>query len=158
VNTPIHIIDWLPTLLDVAHAKAPDSYQLDGLSLLPVLKGKDLPMRSLLWYMPLYDLRWGATPCAVLRSKEWKLIEYFGDRFDNNGKYEGGPHVELFNLSQDLSETTNLASHDSARKQAMLDELHSLLHMCHAEIPGENPHHDKSRPLTETKAKPDFLK
>ncbi len=157
-STPIYAIDWLPTFLDVAKGQAPSNHKIDGISLLPVLRGNALPERSLLWYMPLYDLRWGATPCAVLRRNEWKLIEYFGDRFDENGKYQPGRHVELFNLSDDLSETTDLATRDSGRKTAMLDELHTILRECNAIIPDRNPHHDASRPFKETGIKPDFLK
>lgn len=157
-KTPIHVIDWLPTLLDVAQGKAPPDHKLDGLSLLSLIKGNSLADRSLIWHMPLYDVRWGATPCAVIRRNQWKLIEFFGDRFDKNGKYESGPHLELFDLSQDPSETTNLAAVDAVGKQALRDELHSLLRDCQATIPGRNPHYDSTRPFKEVKVKPDFLR
>jgi len=158
IKTPVHVVDWLPTLLDVAGTRPPADYKCDGLSLLPLLRDGTLPERSLFWYMPLYDLRWAATPCAVVRNGDWKLIEYFGDRYDADGKYLSGHYVELFNLRDDLSETTNRAERELARRKALLDDLHDFLRDCNAEVPNANPHHDLSRAFTEAHVKPDFLK
>jgi len=158
IKTPVHIVDWLPTLLDVAGSHPPADYKCDGLGLVPLLRGGRLPERSLFWYMPLYDLRWGATPCAAVRNGDWKFIEYFGDYCDANGKYLPGHHIELFNLRYDVGESTNRAKHEPARKKAMLDELHAFLLDCGDEIPGSNPHHDPSRAFTEAHVKPGFLK
>ena len=156
-STPIHVVDWLPTLLDAAGATAPDDHTVDGVSLLPLLRGEVLPDRALFWHAPLYDLRWGATPSAVIRRGDWKLIEYFGDRFDVRGNYVPGRHVDLFNLRDDLAETTNLANEQPHRRDQLLGELHELIAGCNCGLPGPNPHHDRSGPLKETKVKPDFL-
>jgi len=158
IKTPVHVVDWLPTLLGVAGTHPPADYKCDGLSLVPLLRGSALPKRSLFWYMPLYDLRWGATPCAVVRSGDWKLIEYFGDHYDTDGKYLPGHDVEMFNLRDDLGEKTNLADRESARTKALLVELHAFLRDCGDEIPGANPHYDPSRAFMEAHVKPDFLK
>nr|AEH26503.1 arylsulphatase [uncultured Acidobacteria bacterium A11] len=159
VEAPAHVVDWLPTLLEVAGAKPAASHHLDGVSLAPLLRGSGEPAeRSLIFHMPLYDLRWGATPCAVVRRGDWKLIEHFGDRFDAEGKYVSGPHVELFQLRDDLGETRDLAAREPARRQALLDELHAYLGSCGAEIPGANPHHEPARAFKETNEKPAFLR
>jgi len=158
IKTPVHIVDWLPTLLEVAGTPPSADYTCDGWSLVPLLRGGTLPERSLFWYMPYYDLRWGASPCAVVRNGDWKLIEYFGDRYDANGQYLPGRHVELFNLGDDPGETTNRTGQEPARKQSLLNELHAFLSDCGDEIPGANPHHDPSRAFTEAHVKPDFLK
>ena len=158
VTTPVHIVDWLPTLCEVAGAKTPTDYELDGVSLVPLLRGEGLAERALFWHVPLYDLRWGATPCAVVRRGDWKLIEYFGDYYDAEGKYHSGRRVELYDLRHDLGEKIDLADRHPQRKQALLDELYAMLRDCKAEIPGPNPHHDPQRAFKETSTKPDFLK
>jgi uncharacterized sulfatase len=156
--TPVHVIDWLPTLFEASGIEPGTDHPLDGVSLLPLLRGEKLAERSLFWHVPLYDLRWGATPCAIVRRGDWKLIEHFGDRYDAEGKYVPGRQVELFNLRDDLGETTNLAERQPDSRDALLGELHQFLRDCQAEIPGANPHHDPARPFLETSTKPDFLR
>ena len=66
-DVPIHVIDWLPTFFAVAGAKAPMHHPVDGVDLGPVLRGGRGTERALFWYLPFYELRWGATPAAVVR-------------------------------------------------------------------------------------------
>ena len=157
-ETPIHVIDWLPTLLDAAGTSAPETWPVDGVSLVPVLRGGSIDPRPLYWYLPLYDLRWGATPCAVMREGDWKLIDYFGDWFDPEGRYVPGARTELFHLGNDVGETRNLADSEKERATAMRQRLHDWMRSVPAEIPGANPHYDPARPLKETKEKPEWMK
>jgi arylsulfatase A-like enzyme len=153
-DTPVQVMDWMPTLLDVAGAPAPPGHKLDGVSLVPLLRGGLRPERALFWYAPFYELRWAATPCAVVRRGDWKLIEYFGDWFDDSGNYHGGARLELFNLRVDLGERQNRAEQERARAAGLRDQLHAWLKSIPAEIPGPNPKYDISRSLKETRAKP----
>ncbi len=148
--TPIHVVDWMPTLLAAANDPLAES---DGVDLLPLLQGSDPPKRPLYWYMPLYDLRWASTPSAIIREGKWKLIEYFGDRFDSQQQYRIGPHVELYNLAADLGETTNLAGKDPQRATRMQNMLHRWLQGIPAEIPSTNPHYDPAKAFLETREK-----
>lgn len=161
VSTPVHVVDWLPTLLELAGAQAPAEHKLDGVSLAPLLRGqrtdKRLSERALFWHAPLYDLRWGATPCAVVRQGDWKLIEYFGDRFDEHGRYQSGRHVELYHLRDDVGETKNLADTEVKRREDLLAQLHRFFEDCNCEVPAANPHHDPAQLFRETDTKPDFL-
>jgi arylsulfatase A-like enzyme len=152
--TPVHVVDWATTLLDAAGAKAPASVVLDGTSLLPLLRGGAMPERPLFWHMPFYELRWAVTPCAVIREGKWKLIDYFGDSFDEALRYHRGARVELFDLSRDIGEQHNLATREPARAKALQEKLRGWLRDLGAEIPGPNPHHDPARPLREIKTKP----
>lgn len=154
-STPIHVVDWLPTLLHAAGKPTTD--REDGVSLVPVFAGKPIPDRSLYWYMPLYDLRWAATPCAVIRDGDWKLIEYFGDWYDRDKQYHIGHRVELYNLDRDLAEANNLADVESQRATRMQKQLHQWIESVGAVVPGSNPHHDSARRLFETKTKPDYF-
>jgi arylsulfatase A len=150
---PIHVVDWVPTLLAAAGAPAPAGYVLDGVDLRPALAARALPARPLFWYMPLYDLRWAATPSAVIREGDWKLIEHFGDSFDGQLNYRLGRKLELFNLRTDLGETDDRAAADPARAARMSAHLHAWLKSIPAAIPGPNPHTEVAKRFVETKEK-----
>lgn len=152
--TPIHVVDWAATFLDLAGARAPHDHPLDGTSLVALFRGKTLPSRALYWYTPFYELRWGVTPSAIIREGDWKLIDYFGDSFDAHLRYQPGARVELFNLRTDLGETTDLAPSEPARARALQASLRHWIRSVGAEIPAANPHHDPTRPLKETRTKP----
>ena len=152
--TPIHVMDWAATFLALAGATAPAEHPLDGLNLAPLLRGERLPERALHWYFPFYELRWGVTPCAVIRDGDWKLIDSFGDAFDATGNYRPGPRVELFNLRQDPGEVEDVATREPARARALQEQLRAWIRSMGAEIPGSNPAYDPTRPLRETRVKP----
>ncbi len=143
--TPVHVTDLLPTLLAAAGAATPADHPVDGRDLGPLLRGGSVPVRPILTYAPLYDLAWGATPAASLREGDWKLIESFGDRFDDDGIYHEGRHLELFNLRTDLGETRNLAATEPTRAADMSARLHATIRALGAEIPGPNPRFDRAR-------------
>lgn len=156
-RAPIHVVDWLPTLLNAAQI-AFDATSEDGVSLLPLFTGKTIEPRDLYWYLPLYDLRWASTPCAIIRRGDWKLIEFFGDHFDRDHQYHVGRHLELYNLERDLSESENLASQEPNRVQSMQADLHRWIQSCGEVIPTLNPYHDDSRNFFETKEKPSHFR
>ncbi len=85
--------DVLPTLADIAGAEAPEN--IDGVSVWPVLQGKqdDLSERYLYWE----SYRYGDFQQAA-RWKQWKAIRNNVDE-----------PLELYDLSKDQAETTNLA-------------------------------------------------
>jgi uncharacterized sulfatase len=151
-STPVHVTDWMPTLLAAA-GRDTGTPACDGINVMPLLRGETLPERPLYFHMPLYDLRWAATPCAVIREGDWKLIEHFGDSFDENLRYQPGRKLELFNLREDLGESQNLASTEKARAEAMSAKLRTWLESIPTPIPGENPHFDAKRQFEETKTK-----
>lgn len=157
-HAPVHMVDWLPTLLDGAGASAPKDHLVDGVSLKPLLSGKPLSARDLFWYMPLYDLRWAGTPCAVVRSGRIKLIEYFGDHFvpapDGGLRYVPKGRVEMYDLLDDPPESNDLAMSRPREAAALRERLHRWIRSCGAVVPGANPRHDPSRELTETREKP----
>jgi len=156
-SAPVHVVDWAATFLALVGTTAPTSHPLDGTNLVPLLRGGSLAPHALYWHLPLYDLRWGATPCAVIRKGDWKLIDYFGDSFDASGRYRVGARTELFNLRTDIGETTDLAAKEPEKARALQAKVREWLRSVRAEIPGANPHHDASRPLQEVRAKPAFL-
>jgi len=153
-ETPIQVLDWLPTLLKLAGAKLPANYPIDGGDIAALLAGKEIPERSLYWYAPLYDLRWGATPAGAIRRGRYKLIEFFGDSFGADGLYRSGRRVELYDLVADLGETKDLSATEAKLASQLEVELHQFLQSAGAEIPGPNPAYDPKRPFYETNVKP----
>ena len=149
--TPIHVVDWLPTLLTVAGGTV--EHETDGVDLTPVFRGESIPERPLYWYLPLYDLRWASTPAAVIRQGKWKLIEYFGDRFDANQQYHIGQQVS-YSIWKTISvKPTELAALHADRVIAMRQQLLRWIESIPAEIPKLNPHYDQSKAFQETKEK-----
>ena len=123
IATPVSSPDFFPTLLEVAGGKSLPGQTLDGVSIVPVLKGGSLPERALFWHYPHYGNQGGA-PAAAIRRGPWKLIEWQEDN-----------QVELFNLAKDLSEQTELA----AREPRLVEQLRSELHVWQKEVGAKSP-------------------
>ncbi|MBM4086612.1 MAG: sulfatase [Lentisphaerae bacterium] len=135
-DTPIIGVDFFPTLLEIAGAKAPTEQPRDGVSLLPVLAGGAIPPRDLFWHEPVYleayekaQGRWRCTPSSAIRGGDWKLIEFFEDN-----------HVELYNLKDDIGETTNLAEKLPEKAQELRKRLAEWRQAVNAPVPTQlNP-------------------
>ncbi len=118
-DEPIHSVDLYPTLLELAGAKAPASQPLDGSSYAGLLLGGGeaaTPRKPLYWHFPGYlgagGGTWRTTPVGVIRSGDWKLIEFFEDG-----------HLELYNLRQDIGERHNVAFEHKERAVALHQQL-----------------------------------
>ena len=134
VSTPVSSPDFFPTLLEAAGAKPQPGQTLDGVSLVPVLKGGSLPERGLFWHYPHYGNQGGA-PNAAVRRGDYKLIEWFED-----GK------VELFDVKQDIGEQNDLASKQPERVAALREELRAWQKSVGAKFPTPNPAYDAAKP------------
>lgn len=100
-----HIIDIMPTLLEFAGGKYPESFNgskiqpMEGISLMPALKGKAFKRQE-----PLF---WEHEGNRAVRDGDWKLVS----AYDNvAGKFKAW---ELYNLRDDRSELKNLASENA---------------------------------------------
>ncbi|QDT66919.1 sulfatase [Calycomorphotria hydatis] len=91
-------IDLYPTIFDALNLELPSKQIIDGESILPVLEQTGELKRNayFTWFPHL-------TPGVSVRQGPWKLIRHFPFRRVN--QYD----VELFNLSDDIGETNNLA-------------------------------------------------
>lgn len=109
-HTPIVSHDFFPTILSIAGAEMPRdaSVVLDGRDLTPLLEHKpgfDLN-RRLFWHQPH---QWGASgpgiqPFTAVRDGDWKLIYFHAGRL-----------FELYNLTDDIGESKNLAERNPAK-------------------------------------------
>jgi arylsulfatase A-like enzyme len=134
IGAPVSSPDFFPTLLEAAGAKPAPGQTLDGVSLVPMLRGAAAPDRALFWHYPHYGNQGGA-PAAAIRRGPWKLIQWFED-----------DRVELFNLAADLAETNDLAAREPARVQALRTELAAWQRTVGARFPTVNPTFDATQP------------
>ncbi len=144
-EVPMIGVDLFPTFCEITGAKLPQGQVLDGVSLVPFIKGqvKDLGGRSLFWHFPAYlqayavvdeqpDPLFRSRPCSVIRKGDWKLIEYFEDG-----------RLELFNLKKDQGESTNLADKNAKKRNELYAALQSWQKSVNAPVDLEsNPDYD----------------
>lgn len=136
-DLPVQGTDFFPTLLEVVGSKAPEEVRLDGRSYAPTLLGEEQDRnRSLYWHFPVYlepynrtPGPWRTTPCSIIRKGDWKLHEYFEDG-----------RLELYNLAEDIGETSNLAEQEPDRVKELHEDLSAWRDRVNAPIPTElNP-------------------
>ena len=110
---PVVSMDFYPTLLELAGLPLKPEQHLDGISLVPILKGKNAPKRdSLFWHYPHYSNQ-GGFPGGAIRAGDWKLIE----------RYEDG-QSRLYNIRHDLGETKDLANQYRLRQRQFQSPNH----------------------------------
>jgi arylsulfatase A-like enzyme len=130
-DTPVISTDFYPTLLELAGLTLDLAQHVDGVSLVPLLKGNEMRRGApLFWHYPHYGNQGGA-PCGAVRDGDWKLVEWFEDG-----------SLELFNLRDDPSEHTNLAAKHPAQAQELLAKLTAWRTAAHALMPTPNPDFD----------------
>jgi hypothetical protein len=105
---------------------------VDGVSLVPLLKGGAQPERPLFWHYPHYSNQ-GGGPGGAVRLGNFKLIEWYEDM-----------RVELFNLSGDLGEQHNLAATMPDKADALRQQLHDWRQSVSADMPTPNPDYNPS--------------
>lgn len=139
---PIIGTDMFPTILALTHTNPFPDQQFDGINLKKLfLKGKKPGERPLFWFFPAYLERyrgipdiWRTTPAAAVRYGDWKLIRFF----------EKG-NTELYNLKDDIGETTELSNKYPEKKKEMEDMLENWINKTNAPVPSEpNPEFDES--------------
>ena len=129
-KTPTSSPDFYPTLLELAGLSAMPKQHLDGMSLVPLLKGGSLSRKPLFWHYPHYGNQGGA-PGGAVRDGDWKLIEW----------YEDGA-MELYNLADDIGERNNLAASNPAKAKELHDQLIAWRKDLNAIMPTPNPAFD----------------
>ncbi len=132
-DVPVITTDFYPTFLAIAGAKGDPKHKLDGRSLLPLLlqTGK-FARDAIYWHFPAYLQGYGGddrtTPAGVIRSGDYKLIEFFEDG-----------HVELYNLAEDIGEKNDLAKKMPERAKELHDKLIAWRKSVNAPMPKPNP-------------------
>lgn len=119
--------DFYPTLLAMTDQKLRPEQHVDGVNLVPLLKGGSIEGRMLFWHYPHYGNQ-GGEPSAIIRDGDWKLIHYYEDGRD-----------ELYNLANDKGEQSNVAEANPDRVASLRKRLDEWLSETGARMPVANP-------------------
>jgi arylsulfatase A-like enzyme len=121
--------DVLATLAEVCGSKMPDDAGPDSFSFLPVLQGTqpvDKAIRA-----PIVMQAGTVAAMMMIRSGDWKLINGLGSGgFSKPSSIKpapGEPAVQLYNLSTDPAEQTNLAVEHPDKVKELLAVLQSMV-------------------------------
>ncbi len=109
VTAPMHIADWMPTLTKLVGWQPSADLRFDGQDIWPLVTGEIAQPADRTIYIPLRKRR------AVLHG-DWKLL----------ADTDTHAHVELFRITSDPYERTNLAEQEPAVRDAMLQRLSTL--------------------------------
>ncbi len=131
---PILSMDLYPTLLEFAGLPSPSSHRLDGTSLRSLLAGEttSLGRERVFWHFPCYV--GGGSPTSAMRQGNWKAIEFFETQT-----------VEIYDLSKDPGETTDLSKKMPDQARELTAALHAWQEETGAPRPtAPNPNYDPS--------------
>lgn len=124
--------DFLPTLLELAGIESKPPQKLDGISLVPALKGTT-SARTLYWHYPHYGNQ-GGEPSGIIREGDYKLIRY----------YEDG-REELYHVVNDPGEQNNLAAKKPEKVKFLSAKLTAHLTEVGAKIPAPDSRFDAAK-------------
>ncbi len=142
---PVIHTDFYPTLLDLADIPLKTEQHIDGISLKPILEGKEINSnRPLYWHYPHYGNQ-GGEPSSIIQQNGWKLIHYWEDNRE-----------ELFKLpSTEKDELNIIHKHPKIAKQ-LSKQLRSWLKEVDAKYPEKDMEFDsikRQKRLTNIKTK-----
>ncbi len=150
-DVPVIGTDFYATILDMvgAHPGKPAADGVDGVSLVPLLKGDPagadrIAKRAIYWHWPHYSNHGAQSPGGAIRYQDYKLIEY----------YENDT-VQLFNLKTDPGEQHDLAQSEPAKAEELRTMLHAWRKDVKADMPTPNPNYDPNAHWPAGEAKDD---
>ena len=126
-DEPVIHVDMYPTLLEASNSSPDENYLLDGVSLMPLLEnpGRRLKRDAIFWHFPGYTfVRFEGGPQTVMRAGDWKLIKRYED-----------DSLELYNLKDDIGETTNRADDQEEIREELRNRLETWLKEVNAPMP-----------------------
>jgi arylsulfatase A-like enzyme len=145
-NIPTLHIDLYPTMLELATAPSPRQ-ALDGESLVKLLRDSsaNLERDAIFQHFPGYlgasGNTWRTTPVSLIQSGDWKLMDFLEDG-----------RLELYNLSDDIGETKNLAREMPEKAKQLHDRLIAWRAEVNAPMPTKNDG-SSEKPKIKAKAK-----
>ncbi|MFV0442064.1 MAG: sulfatase [Planctomycetaceae bacterium] len=116
VDQTVCHLDWFPTILEMAGVQTPADLSLRGRSIVPVLKGQGGDWNNDL-YAQYSTHHQSQTHMRTYRTPEWKLIRDFLNP----------ERDELYNLTDDPKETTNLIAADDPALKQVIASLHDKI-------------------------------
>ncbi|MFK8110938.1 MAG: sulfatase-like hydrolase/transferase, partial [Rubripirellula sp.] len=132
-DAPVTGADFYPTVLELCGLPLQPDQHVDGVSLVPLLKGGSIEPRPLYWHYPHYDNQ-GGEPSSLFRDGDWKLIHYYEDGRD-----------ELYHLIDDPTEESDLSLTHPVRTKQMWEQLERWLKSVDAKFPEPDPRFDAAK-------------
>jgi arylsulfatase A-like enzyme len=118
-------------MLHMAGLPLKPEQHVDGVSLVPLLKGTGkLDRKAIYWHYPHYHGS-GNRPSGAVRAGDYKLIEW----------YENGA-MELYNLRDDIGEEHNLAKKLPEKAAELRSMLRRWRKQVGAKMPASGPRDD----------------
>lgn len=112
IDTPVHLIDVLPTLTEISKSTIPSKHPtrelrpVSGVSFLPIIENTNFIRPEPLYLQFSKDFG--------LRDGDWKLVNFKGQEW------------ELYNLAEDRTELNNLAASEPKRLQSMITKWQEI--------------------------------
>ena len=123
-SEPVTSTDFYPTMLQMTGLPLTPEQHVDGVSMVPLLKGTGrLRRKAIYWHYPHYHGS-GNKPSGAIRAGDYKLIEWYEDN-----------SIELYNLKDDLGEQNDLASSMPKKAAELRGLLHQWLRQTKATVP-----------------------
>jgi len=148
---PVSSLDLLPTLVGLAGGRPPEDRKLDGRDILEVLRGESIAPSAETPFLYYHQARL----CAVRRGP-WKLFVRLPQPESETGRMVWAPGRALYNLDEDLAETTDVAArHPEVVAALMRDHAAALEDLGDPDLgaPGRNRRPvgwvEHPRPLTQ---------
>ena len=130
-SEPVTSTDFYPTMLEMAALRLRPKQHVDGVSLVPLLKGRDKTDReAIYWHYPHYHGS-GNRPSGAVRAGDYKLIEWYEDK-----------SIELYNLKNDIGEQNDLTKKMPEKAAQLLSMLHGWRRQVNAKMPTSEPRKD----------------
>jgi len=101
---PVSGLDFLPTFTELAGGKVEMTEVIDGGSMVPLLLYESIEKVERNSEYMIYHQSSHRKPRSAIRKGDYKFIKYWS----KETKYKNTPKVELFNIAEDLGETTNI--------------------------------------------------
>lgn len=136
----IQASDFYPTLLNGLGVSMPKNHTVDGIDIMPALKGGKLDRKGVFTYFPhsppVPD--W-LPPSMSVHSGDWKLIRIFHE--GENGAHD----YRLYNLAKDIGEKNNMASSHPEKVQMLDLMIENHIEESGAVVPHPNPAFDPNQ-------------
>ena len=132
--------DFYPTLLEILDLQKEEGQIFDGVSIVPALEGKPFSRDAIFTYFPHNPPVPDWMPPAIsVHHKNWKLIREF-----HQGN-KGAHRYRLYDLENDLGETTNLAANHPKLVEELDAKISKHLTDTQAVVPILNPTFDPAK-------------
>ncbi len=112
IDSPMHVVDWMPTFAARLGYKPDEDLGWDGENLWPLLSGEESKSTERVIYTT-----WG-------RHREWEALRHGDWKIVRNNPKDGDADWELYDLIRDPTERTNLADSQPEKLAELLQLFH----------------------------------